>query len=179
MISSLILLLSSSLIGVAVPQAPAAKSPSDAVVLKKTWRRIRIDPAVNGLADVAQSPGFGRGGPVDANAPPIPPVRTRPRTEPYDRYTYEVKIQNSGRRTIVEIGWDYVFSRTGDKEPCHHRFVDRIRLKPGRERTLSHSTKAPPLRTVSTTTANSKLLDEAIIIYVKYDDGSSWEAPPE
>ncbi|PYP87144.1 MAG: hypothetical protein DMF61_10895 [Blastocatellia bacterium AA13] len=163
----------------AEPCTPAPQGASDLIIIKKSWKRTRIDPYINASADLTQNAGFGRGGSIDPNAPSappeIPPARTRPRGKPSDRYTYELKVKNGGSKTIVEIGWDYVFTNAGGKESTHHRFVDKLRLKPGKERTLSRYTSQPPSRTVSAADPNPILSEEAVIVYIKYNDGSRWE----
>ncbi len=156
--------------------------PGDApnvIVLKKNWRKSRYTPGWDRIDFPTGSPSSGRGDPINAdppnaNTPPPPPTVGRRRWAPAtEGYTYEAKVKNAGSKAIRVLGWDYVFIDPTDGRSTHHQFFDRTKIGPGKKKGLTKFIKAPPTRTVR---AGVKLLEEVVINYVEYQDGSKWRA---
>ena len=146
-------------------------SPGDApnvIVLKKTWRKSRYTPGWDRIDFPTGSASSGRG---DPNSPPT--VGRRRWARATDGYTYEAKVKNAGPKAIRVLGWDYVFIDPIDGRSTHHQFFDQTKIGPGKKKGLTKFIKAPPTRTVR---ASVKLLEEVVINYVEYQDGSKWRA---
>ena len=77
------------------------------------------------------------------------------------------------------IGWDYVFTDPGDQQTTHHQFYDRAKISAGKSKLLSRFIPAPPTRTINADGANSKLVEEVVINYIEYQDGSKWRRNQE
>jgi hypothetical protein len=150
---------------VATGQAPGASSdsdPPDVIVLKKRWHKSRLRPGWDRFND----PSI----PGDPNRTP----RRGPITAETPRYTYEATIKNVGTKTITVLGWDYVFTDPDDNEETHHQFYEQSRISPGKQRVLSKTVPTPETRTVDADKADKKLIEEVIINYIRYEDGSIW-----
>lgn len=130
------------------------------IVTEKSWRKTRFRPGWDRFEEPANNSN-----------------RNRPRRPPrvIEGYTYKAKIKNKSEKTIVVVGWDYTFRHSEDEKPTHHQFFSRTKIEPGKEKTVSSFVAAPPTRTVSASSAGRDMIEEVIINYIKYEDGSVWK----
>lgn len=152
-----ILLIPMLLISFLNPTTAQTKNPSrdatDIIVIKKSWHKTSYRPGWDRFI----GPTFDRRRPA--------PVR--------EGFTYEVTIKNTGGKTVRAVGWDYVFTDPEDKQANHHRFFHRTKIGPGEKTSLSKFVIQPPTRTVRASTAD-KIVEEVVINYIEYQDGSIW-----
>ena len=57
-------------------------------------------------------------------------------TDRVNKYFYQIKVLNSGNKTVAAIDWEYQFA-TGDLEPSRHRFQSFKNIKPDSSSTLT------------------------------------------
>lgn len=96
-------------------------------------------------------------------------------------YIYEVKVRNTGEKSIRTLTWEYLFFEPGtEREVGRRRFVSRVSIPRGRTRTLIMRSAMPPTGSVDATKAGKKSRDqysEQIVIQsVVYADGSVWHS---
>ena len=179
----LIGLLLVSIAQTASPQngASTREAPS-LTVIKKTWRKSRFRPGWDRSelpSAVPPPPSVGRSGQVDSErsgaTPPPPPVVRRTLPPAMEGYTYEAKVKNTGAKPITAVGWDYVFTDPSNGKRTHHRFFERTKISPAKEKVFTRFTREPPTRTVSAAAADKQMAEEVVINYIEYRDGSKWQ----
>ena len=155
-------------------QASVNDTPN-VIVIKKNWRKSRYRPGWDATEFPAWRASSGRDDPMNtgpANTDPPPRATGRRRRAPAtDGYTYEAKVKNAGPKAIEALGWDYVFTDPVDGQSTHHQSYDRTKIGPGKKKGLIMFNRTPPTRTVR---AGVKLIEEVVINYVEYQDGSKW-----
>lgn len=152
------------------PEVPAPAYSSDSpeiVVTKKSWRQTRFRPGWDRFPEPVL-PDSNRQSPTN--------VRRRP-TRVIEGYTYQASIKNNGDKTIIMVGWDYIFKNTEQSEPTHHQFYSRVKIEPGKQKDVSRFVPAPPTRTVDARSIGQKMIEEVVINYVEYEDGTKWKSP--
>jgi hypothetical protein len=97
-------------------------------------------------------------------------------------YIYEVNVSNTGDKGIRTLIWDYVFFEPGtEQEVGRRRFVNKIRISPGKKRSVVVRTASSPTLTVDARKAGKKPEDQyseqVVVQRVEYADGSVWQAP--
>jgi hypothetical protein len=144
-----------------VEQNGSRQSSPEIVVVEKSWSRIRYRP------------GWDRQIPLNREANPADPTRMeRRRTgRVIEGYAYKAKIKNLGQKTIVLVGWDYIFTDSESKKQTSHQFYTRIKIAAGKKKELAQFTREPPTRTIS---ISSTITEEIIINYIEYEDGTIW-----
>ncbi len=105
-----------------------------------------------------------------------------------DGYRYRVTFENTGKKTILSIHWDYVFfdPETG-AESDRHQFYSREKIGPRKKKELSAFDYSPPTRTVNANEADKKIDSQfkssIVINRIEYTDGSVWQrdsfTPPD
>ncbi|MEW6210223.1 MAG: hypothetical protein AB1631_17790 [Acidobacteriota bacterium] len=113
---------------------------------------------------------------------------TLPPSAQREGYRYRVTLENTGKKTVQAVHWDYVFfnPETG-AESDRHQFYSREKISPGKKKELSAFDYSPPTRTVNANEADKKIdsqLKASIVINrIEYTDGSIWQrdsfTPPD
>jgi hypothetical protein len=120
----------------------------------------------------------------------LPPEPQRVRTknpevqysnEASTSYTYQIKVQNSGAKTIQLVIWEYVFNNsTTNEEVGRHTFTSKTNLKPSEVDKLVIKLFAPPTRIIDAKDTGKKkanlYVEQINIKGIQYTDGSIWEA---
>lgn len=115
-----------------------------------------------------------------------PPVRNRTVNRPVNEtksfYKYEIKIKNTGNKTIRAVVCDYVFFEASTKREIGRiRFAGAEKISPGKTKKLVAWTESPPSQIIGVTQSSDKLREQyseqVIIQSVEYDDNSIWKLP--
>lgn len=104
--------------------------------------------------------------------------RDRASGPPRDRYSYRIKLRNTGAATIKFIVWDYETidpASAGTSPP--HTFKCSTRIKPNSTAVLNAITHSPPERIINAKSAGGQRDQRGIIDRVEYEDGSVWQRP--
>ena len=149
---------------------------TDIIVIKKSWHKSWYRPGWDRFFEPTYRGPAADGGELGSpnratRGAPIDRGRAAPSRE---GFTYEATIKNTGKKTVKAVGWDYVFTDPQDKQANHHRFYHRTRIEPGKQTSLSKFAIQPPTRTVPANSDDKKIVEEVVINYVEYRDGSIW-----
>ena len=119
--------------------------------------------------------------PLPVNAPTVfnTPQPDRPSEGAAFEYVYEVKVENTGTKEILQIDWQYVFHEPGtQRETSRRQFTSSTIISPGQKKKLVGRSGLPPA-VVSVKQSGKKLRDQYSerieIDRIKYADGSVWE----
>ncbi len=98
---------------------------------------------------------------------------------PSTRYTYRVRMKNTGSKTIARIEWDYFFLNPDTLQEAGHRsFSHEVKIRPGKEVALSGQSSSPPIRVIDATKPvqglNARYSEKIVIRRIEYADGSVW-----
>lgn len=176
-------------------------NPSELSVLKKKWRINSVYPsnpalyedpfkannesnqAIRDQKDNTRINAIRR---KEGKPPEPPPVRIKaPEVKVPDRistfYTYQIKVQNNGIRTIKKVVWEYVFFDSTTKlEVGRHQFTSNTNLKPRETDDFVMKLFSPPTSIINANDAGKKLSDLYIeqvnIKSIQYSDGFVWQA---
>lgn len=195
------LILCAVLLGAFNVNAPAQTSPGvsvppDIVVLQKSWRLavrnsvLDDDPfsanaefnealraqRVNDIQNAIRA----RGSESRLPPPPRPNKNQDATSQPSETYVYQVKIRNTGTKTIRAVDWGYIFTDPDtQQEQGRHRYSNKVKLRPGQNSGLVGRTASPPTYIVSAQNAGKdvrKQLTEQVVIYrLEYEDGTVWQ----
>jgi hypothetical protein len=185
--------------GIASAQnAPNVSDPPDVVVLKKEWRPVVRSPLldadpfspntefndalraqrVNDIQNAIRARGS-----ESREPPPVRGNKSRPVSAyPAGAYLYQVKIRNTGAKTIRAVDWGYIFTDPEtQQEQGRHRYSNKVKIRPGQNKDLVGRTATPPTRTVNVRSVgkeSSKQFSEHVVIYrIEYDDSTVWQNP--
>jgi hypothetical protein len=166
------------------------------VVVKKEWRFEVRNPALDSPLLAAEEHAQQEQDIRNTNAenrrrastglPPIkPPVRLPGKIKdgpPSANYVYEVKIKNTGEKSIKTLTLGYVFfDLTTKQEVGRRHFVSNQGLSAGKTKNLVFRSAAPPTGTINANDSGKKsrdqYIEQVIIQSLEYADGSSWQAP--
>ncbi|MDQ1522661.1 MAG: hypothetical protein QOE47_585 [Pyrinomonadaceae bacterium] len=100
-------------------------------------------------------------------------------TGPRPVYVYEVKVMNTGTKTIRTLVWEYMFfDPDTQREVGRHLYESRVNLRPGKSKQLDGFSLSPQTRTVDVGKTGKNLehqyLERVVIQQIEYADGSSW-----
>lgn len=103
---------------------------------------------------------------------------------PSINYIYEAKIRNESAKTIKLIIWEYlVFDPQTMNLVGRHAFFDDSRIRAGKVVTLLGYTTTPPnsiiLADKSGKGSRLKFEERVVISRLEFEDGTSWQRPPE
>jgi hypothetical protein len=113
--------------------------------------------------------------------PEVPRSRATVREAPnrsinLSSYTYQIKVQNNGTKTIQTIAWEYVFFNPATKrEVGRLKFISKTNLKPGKTDNLVMSSPSPPTVVIQAKDED-RYVEEIQIKSIQYTDGSVWKA---
>ena len=183
--------------------APARSQDTSAAaaleVVKHTWSKERLgwerDPfsgVIENFDDarvrmrnesrVARSKGTPEGDRIDREARADQSIIAAQHRSTPARYAflYKASFSNTGERPTRTIDWDYVFTdaATGE-EVGRHQFTSDEKIGPGKQGGVAVYIAAPPARTISVDSLNSKERDAITgrveVVRVVYADGTVWE----
>lgn len=93
---------------------------------------------------------------------------------------YEIKVKNTGRKTIRKVVWNYQFFKNGQSQPSVERTLYSFeKIKPNASKNLILPTRRLPF---TTTEASEKALksktylEKTVVKIIEYADGSIWKA---
>lgn len=131
---------------------------------------------------VARSRGTPEGDRIDREARADQSIIAAQHRSKPARYAflYKASFSNTGGRPTKTIDWDYVFTdaATGE-EVGRHQFTSDEKIGPGKQGGVAVYIAAPPARTISVHSLNSKERDSITgrveVVRVVYSDGTVWE----
>lgn len=96
-------------------------------------------------------------------------------------YKYQVKVKNTGQKTIRFVTWDYVFfDNTKKTEAGRRHFITAKKIRAGETGKLSEKSFSYPTNTIDAAQGDKKFNEqysERIIIQkIEYSDGTVWNA---
>lgn len=142
------------------------------LVIKRGWARVRYRPDWDKSPSDIRNPNPN---PMpNSNSPDIALGRRRRIPRVIEQYTYRATLKNVSGKTAVLIGWDYRFVEATSKEPTHHSFLSKIKIKPGQQKEVTGVEQTPPTRTVNAGEADKGINGEVVVSYVEYADGTTW-----
>lgn len=182
--------------------APLASEPTDAVVVKHSWSKERInwegDPfggpvetfddvrrrmADQRRVDRARATGnAGEAAKVEREMRSEVVIKARPPAPPRYGFLYRASIKNTGAKTIKLIDWDYVFfNTTTQSETGRLEFTTEEKIGPGKNKELNAMSRKPPAPTVSIYALDRNerqgLDGQVVLVRIEYTDGTVWQRP--
>jgi hypothetical protein len=101
---------------------------------------------------------------------------------PWAWYSYEIRVKNTGTKTIRGLVWEYAFSDPAEKNVRSRQYESKIKIRPGGIKSLF--AKGGPPRGVVNANQVSKMPannspEQVIIERVEYADGTVWTRSPD
>lgn len=166
------------LVSVATSQSQdGERGSTPVVVVNNRWTPRHFRPESPNFDDALN----GRGGHREPSSIPdsIWAMQKRTENQPspssaVDGYLYNVTVKNVGTKAVTRIGWDYTIASPDGVNMTHHYFESRIKIGPGKQKTLSKFARTPPAATVDASNQSKRMVEQVIIHYVEYEDGSLW-----
>jgi len=193
-ISGLLVLLLGSLVSA---QQNRGTEPTDLTILKKTWERSFVIPGrdnniLRPNEDLIQQTRAEKqviesrdtalpNQPTERGVPA--PMPHAPAGRPVDIYIYKITVQNTGVKNVRTIDWEYQFLHPDTKEVLgSQRIVSKVRVSPGKTKTIKAQMLRSPARLVSADQLDKKYrnqYEERVIIHrIYYVDGPAWKRQP-
>jgi hypothetical protein len=191
-----LLLLGAASVAAQTPAAtdtlPAA--PPDLVVLQKKWHSYTRNPALDAdpfdvnddfeaerqlqKANEIRNTIRARGSEPREAAPARVSRIDHPDSKQIVTYVYQVKVKNTGAKTIRVIDWGYTFlDPETQQELGRHPYTTKVKLRPGQDFELIGRSANPQTSTINVKNAGKALGEQIVIYRVEYDDGSVWQPP--
>lgn len=172
MIRSLTALMLASLLTPNFAQAQDKADGCPLLVIKKGWARGRHRPDWHKPPESEPMKDIRNPNPIpDSNTTDEELNKTRKIPRSTEQYTYSATLKNAGEKTIIKVGWIYRFTEASG-ETSNHRFLNKIKIKPGQQREVKGITKAPPTRTIDAGDADKGTTGEVIVDYIEFEDGT-------
>lgn len=195
------LVLCAVLLGATVASAQTSSpvsAPADIVVLQKNWRPIVRNASLDEdpfspntefnealraqRANDIQNAIRARGS--ESRQPP-PPRNKKTPDKPLPlmaTYLYQVKIRNTGTKTVRAVEWGYIFTDPKTQQELgRHRYTNKVKIRPAQNNELVGRTSSPPTQIVNVQNTgketDNKLSEQVVIYRVEYEDGTVWENP--
>jgi hypothetical protein len=180
------------------PSGISPNTPPDIIVLQKNWRLdsrnslLDEDPfsanaefnealraqRENDIRNVIRAKGS-----ESREPPPMRrgQIKDAP-PEPSATYVYQVKVKNTGTKTIRSVDWVYTFlDPETQREMGKHRYSSKVRIRPGQNNSLVGRTASPPTYIVSVKNAGKdegkQMSEQVVINRIEYEDGTVWQNP--
>ena len=118
--------------------------------------------------------------------PPVPiPVQYPASPSPRGivvEYVYEVKVRNTGAKTIRHLTWEYEFPVIGTRrQPRGKQYESKTKIRPGKTEQLVVRTSAPPFGVIDAgkiaRMPQGQSPERLVIRRLEYTDGSVWTRP--
>ncbi|HEV2705477.1 MAG TPA: hypothetical protein VGV59_06105 [Pyrinomonadaceae bacterium] len=181
---------------VAVQTSTSVTDAPGVAVIKSSWRRVVRNPALDEdptyanreqmalerarretmrTNEVRQDLGLER--------LPIPSrsgITKLPSDAPSAEYLYEVKLSNTGQKTIRMLVWNFiVIEQASGREVGQHKFTTLVGLRPGKSKSLTARSTSPPASIVDAASAGKQVREQyserIVIERIEYDDNTVWE----
>jgi hypothetical protein len=115
--------------------------------------------------------------PISAGVPTSPGGSSG---KPRVMYFYDVKINNTGSKTIRKVVWEYVVvDPDTQRQIGNHRFTSEVRVRPGTSAQLAGRSLYPPSTIVDAKGADNdspgKYSERVVIHLIAYNDKSVWK----
>ncbi len=159
------------------PAANAPTTPARAVIAanKNFQRNARINDPV-GVRDPNEDTLDGRSAALEKIVQESP----TPKVKRVDGFSYLVKIQNSSKRVIEILFWEYQFiDPSNTANVTRRQFLCGVNIKPEKEKELQAFGGSGPGEVItvgSLASPSDKVFQEKVVINrVEYADGSIWQ----
>jgi hypothetical protein len=176
------------------PTTTTTPAPPDLVLLQNKWHSYTRNPALDADPFDANDDFEGERQLQKANeirntirargSEPreAPPARVskidHPDSKQIVTYVYQVKVKNTGAKTIRVIDWGYTFlDPETQQELGHHPYTTKVKLRPGQDTELIGRSGNPQTSTVDVKSAGKKMVEQVVVYRIEYDDGSVWQPP--
>jgi len=195
-----LLLLALLLAGAASAQIPSTPDPPGLTVTRFSWHKDLYVPA---LLDDPMNPNqeqadlrreqkaikkanavrtAGGMGPLPMPTKEIAASQRDIPEGPSVNYLYEVKLKNTGEKSIKTIVWEYLlFDPETSVQVGRHQFIDASKIRPGKTANLVAASGSPPTSILQAQKAGKESRHEyterVVINRIEYDDGSFWQRP--
>lgn len=105
---------------------------------------------------------------------------TRFTVTPLKDYRYEIKVKNTGTKTIERISWEYVFKDLKTNEQTGIVYlVSKTAIKPGKTQQIIERSTLRPAKNLTINRVGKQIKpefkEEIRINYIEYTDGSAWK----
>lgn len=172
MIISIAALTLASLLAPNFAQVQDKAGISPLLVIKKGWARGRHRPDWHNPPKTEPTKDIRNPNPIpDSNTTDAELNKTRKIPPSTEQYTYSATLKNVGEKTVIKVGWIYRFTEAAG-ETSNHRFLNKIKIKPGQQKEVKGITKAPPTRTIDAGDADKGTSGEVIVDYIEFEDGT-------
>ena len=119
---------------------------------------------------------------IDGRSAAIEKIVQEARTanpKPVDGFEYQARIQNTGKKSIEIVFWEYQFVDPANKTTTRRQFLCGAKIKPDKEKELQAFSLLGPSDVVNATTlannAGNLFQEKVLINRVEYADGSIWQ----
>lgn len=95
-------------------------------------------------------------------------------------YSYSLTLKNTGKKTVKNVLWAYVFTDTVLKEQVGRTVSENaVKLRPGRTADIVGYSNNHAIQVVNAKSAGTRnpMKEEVEILRVDYEDGSFWQRP--
>jgi hypothetical protein len=171
--------------------------PPDIEVLKKSWHREIINPALGvdpfkanrehneEVQTQKKIDEYNKKKPAGATQMPPKATMSQPSQSRssglIERFYYQAKIKNIGNKTIKSITWEYVFFDIETKvEISRFQCEDKRKINPGKSADLLMNSPTPPASILDIKKADKGqqlFIEQFVIARIEYSDGSVWQNP--
>lgn len=101
-----------------------------------------------------------------------------PKPKPMDGYAYHIKVQNTIKKVVETIFWEYQFQDPANPELVTRRqFLCAVNISEGKTKDLEGFSLSGPSDVVDVQTLNSgvALKENVLINRIEYSDGTVWQ----
>lgn len=160
------------------PSTSAATVPAAAMTPQnKIFQRNAREQTSPGMRDPNLDTIDGRAAILEKN---VQDSRT-PQPKAVDGYAYRVKVQNTSKKVIEIIFWEYQFKETANPETMTRRqFLCAVNIRPDKDKELQSFSVSGPSDVISAGSLANKsggnlFAEKVIINRVEYADGTIWQ----
>ena len=172
MMMALSVLMLASLLAPNFAQAQNKDDGSPLLVIKKSWARGRNRPDWHKPPESEPFKDVRNPNPIpDSNTTDAELNKRRKIPTSTEQYTYSATLKNVGEKTVIKVGWIYRFTEASG-ETSNHRFLNKIKIKPGKQKEVTGIAIAPPTRTIDADGADKGTTGEIIVDYIEFEDGT-------
>jgi hypothetical protein len=153
-------------------QAQNKGDGSPLLVIKKGWARGRHRPDWHKPPESEPLKDIRNPNPIpDSNTKDEELNKRRKIPTSTEQYTYSATLKNVGEKTVIKVGWIYRFTEASG-ETSNHRFLNKIKIKPGKQKEVTGIAIAPPTRTLDADDGDKGTTGEVIVDYIEFEDGT-------